>query len=203
MIRLALLVSLALPCVGQAILPVRAVTDRTDGTVTDRTVTDRIVGPTRVTISATAGRTAESWHGQLDISSLNVEVTRDKTAPWEISGVAGVHSLSQPQSWFGYQFGEGNERAYGVSASLQVRRRFARRWYAEGSTGPMITNIATPESTSKFNFITQLGAGAVLFNGSRTPLLVGYRFQHISNGGYSPRNPGWNVNAIVVGVRVR
>ena len=183
-IRLLLIALIALPCAGQAILPARS-------------------SPTHIAISATAGQTAESWHGQLDITSLNVEITRDNTAPWEISGVAGLHSMSQPESWFGYQFGEGNEQAYGISASLQARRRFGRYWYAEASTGPMVTNIATPESTSKFNFITQLGAGATLFSTSRTPLLVGYRFQHISNGGYSPRNPGWNVNAIVVGVRVR
>jgi hypothetical protein len=31
------------------------------------------------------------------------------------------------------------------------------------------------------------------------PVLIGYRFSHISNGGYAPRNPGLNVSSIMVG----
>jgi hypothetical protein len=60
-----------------------------------------------------------------------------------------------------------------------------------------------PASTSRFNFITQVGAGFVLLPQRRLPLMVGYRLLHISNGGYSPRNPGVNVSAVILGVQFR
>ena len=62
---------------------------------------------------------------------------------------------------------------------------------------------AIPASTSRFNFSSQLGAGVVLMPQARFPVMVGYRFAHLSNGGYSPRNPGFNISTIVVGVQVR
>jgi hypothetical protein len=33
--------------------------------------------------------------------------------------------------------------------------------------------------------------------------MMGYRFVHLSIGGYSPRNPGFNISTMVVDVQVR
>jgi hypothetical protein len=46
-------------------------------------------------------------------------------------------------------------------------------------------------------------AGFVYNVGGRVPVFAGYRFLHISNGGYAPRNPGLNVSAAVFGVQLR
>jgi hypothetical protein len=153
-------------------------------------------------VTATGGKSSTSWHGQLDIQSLALEASRDLTPKWELVGAAAVHNIWQPRSWFGEQFGDGNERVHGASVSLLARRRLGTMFFAEAGTGPLYATKAIPASTSRFNFITQLGAGVTLFRNSNAPVVVGYRFQHISNGGYSPRNPGMNVSAVVVGVRL-
>ena len=51
--------------------------------------------------------------------------------------------------------------------------------------------------------LTHGGGGIVLNAQGRVPIIAGYRFMHISNGGYSPRNPGLNVSAAVLGVQLR
>ncbi|MGZ8867296.1 MAG: acyloxyacyl hydrolase, partial [Thermoanaerobaculia bacterium] len=88
-----------------------------------------------------------------------------------------------------------------------VRRTFRTqsrlRPFLEGATGPMIAERRVPASTSRFNFVTHAGLGLVFNGDGRMPVFVGYRFMHISNGGYAPRNPGINVSAAVVGVQLR
>ena len=44
--------------------------------------------------------------------------------------------------------------------------------------------------------------GAVFFPQSKTPLRIGWRFFHISNGVIGERNPGLNVNSIYIGTRI-
>ena len=117
-------------------------------------------------------------------------------------------NLWQPRSWFGDQFGDGNETVHALAASLLVRHRLNTdssrlHFYGEAAMGPMWAEKAIPASTSRFNFSTQLGAGVVVMPQARFPVLVGYRFAHLSNGGYSPRNPGFNISTVVVGVQVR
>jgi hypothetical protein len=67
----------------------------------------------------------------------------------------------------------------------------------------MIAEKRVPAATSRFNFITQGGAGVVFNARGRFPLFAGYRVMHISNGGYAPRNPGLNAAAAVLGVQLR
>jgi hypothetical protein len=67
----------------------------------------------------------------------------------------------------------------------------------------MYATRRVPASTSRFNFLTQYGGGVIIQPASRFPLMAGFRSMHISNGGYSPRNPGLNVRAFVFGVRYR
>lgn len=160
-----------------------------------------------VTVSATGGHSHRTWHGQADVQALNIEIGRDLSPRTEVAFVLSPMSLWQPRSWFGDEFGDGNETVRALSGSLLVRRKFniATRWqlYGEASMGPMWAEKAIPASTSRFNFATNLGGGVVLAPHSRFPLMVGYRFMHLSNGGYAPRNPGFNISAVVVGFRVR
>ena len=155
----------------------------------------------------TAGRTPETWHGHANIEMLNLEYAHPLSPRTELGFVLSPASVLQPKSWFGDDYGDGNERVRALAGSLLLRRRFHRdsarvQFYAEGSTGPMLAEKPVPASTSRFNFISQLGVGLVVMPATRTPLVIGYRYQHISNGGYSPRNPGLNVSSLVVGVRI-
>jgi hypothetical protein len=60
-----------------------------------------------------------------------------------------------------------------------------------------------PAATSRFNFNPQVSLGVLAFSGSIAPVRFGYRFQHISNGGITSRNPGLNVNSFFIGVQVK
>lgn len=161
-----------------------------------------------VVVSAAGGQSHKTWHGQADIQSLNVEVGKAFSPRTEVAFVLSPMNLWQPRSWFGDQFGDGNETVRAIAASALVRHRLnvnssRLHVYGEASMGPMWAEKAIPASTSRFNFSTAFGAGVVVMPRSRFPLMVGYRFTHLSNGGYSPRNPGFNISMIVAGVQVR
>ena len=160
-----------------------------------------------VRLYAAAGKSTTTWHGQADVQMLNVELGRALSSRTTVSVVLAPVNLWQPRSWFGDQYGDGNESVRAMSASLLVRRTFRERSsiqpYLEMSTGPMIAEKRVPASTSRFNFITQGGAGIVFNARGRFPFFAAYRLMHISNGGYAPRNPGLNVGAAVLGVQLR
>ncbi len=70
--------------------------------------------------------------------------------------------------------------------------------FAEGSGSLLFTN--DPVRTTTSNFMEQVGFG-VRFEGSHgRAWLVGYRFQHISNGGRIQPNPGANFNFVYLGL---
>jgi hypothetical protein len=161
-----------------------------------------------VMVSVAGGRSHRTWHGQADVQALNLEIGKTLSPRTEIAFVASPINLWQPRSWFGDEFGDGNESVRALAASLLVRYRLNTgssrvQFYGEAATGPTWAEKAIPASTSRFNFSTQFGAGVVLMPHTRFPLLAGYRFQHLSNGGYSPRNPGFNISAVVIGLQVR
>lgn len=160
-----------------------------------------------VRVVAAGGKSSTTWHGQADLQLLQLELGHALSPRTTVALVAGAVSLWQPRSWFGDQYHDGNESVRGVAGSVLVRHTWrpgARlRPYIEGATGPMVAQKRVPASTSRFNFMSQAGAGFVLNSDSRMPVFAGYRFLHISNGGYSPRNPGLNVSAAVIGVQLR
>lgn len=160
-----------------------------------------------IRVYASGGKSVTTWHGQADLQAVTLELGRSLSPRTTVAIAATPMTLWQPRSWFGDQFGDGNESVRALHAALLIRRTFRTesqlQWYVEGATGPMISEKRVPASTSRFNFITHGGAGVVLNARGRLPLLLGYRFMHISNGGYSPRNPGLNVSAAVLGVQLR
>jgi hypothetical protein len=160
-----------------------------------------------VRVVAVGGKSFTTWHGQADVQLLQLELGHTLSPRTTVAIAAGGVSLWQPRSWFGDRFGDGNESVRGLSASLLVRRAWRTRSrvrpYVEAATGPLIAEKRVPASTSRFNFMTQAGAGLLFNAGGRLPFFAGYRFLHISNGGYAPRNPGLNVSTAVVGLRLR
>jgi Lipid A 3-O-deacylase (PagL) len=159
-------------------------------------------------IYATGGKSMTNWHGQAALQTLNFEIGRSLSKRTDVAFVFAPISIDQPISWFGGDFGEGNERVHAVSGSLLARRHFRVNSdraipYLEVSSGPMWANKRVPAATSRFNFISQGGFGVELMPQNRFPVVLGIRFAHISNGGYAPRNPGLNITSIVIGTRIR
>ena len=74
------------------------------------------------------------------------------------------------------------------------------RIFGEVSGGLLFTEEAVPARTTTFNFIDQAGFGVRIGETGHRAWLVGYRFQHISNGGRVKPNPGLNFNFVYLGI---
>ncbi len=77
------------------------------------------------------------------------------------------------------------------------------RPYLELAEGPFYAPRRVPAAGSRFNFLTQVGAGVSvpILPASPWSVVVGYRIVHISNADTYRRNPSWNFNGFVLGIR--
>lgn len=89
-------------------------------------------------------------------------------------------------------------------APLFVRWNFPRigraRVFGEVSGSLLFTSAPVPARTTTFNFMDQAGFGVRFEENRSRAWLVGYRFQHISNGGRVKPNPGANFNFVYFGI---
>ena len=171
-----------------------------------------------VNLYAGPGKSLASWHGQATFRSIEFGIIGRsalvaRVAPKVQVGASVTYSdIHQPRSWFGHLYGDGDDWVRGEWAYAFVRRAWREnasvRPYAELGTGPMWSNRRVPAATSRFNFNSQAGLGVQLFANSH-PLYVVYRFSHISNLVFGPRNPGkgkrnpgWDVNSVLIGTRL-
>ena len=77
----------------------------------------------------------------------------------------------------------------------------AARIFGEIAGGLLFTSAPVPiRTTTTFNFMDQAGFGLRIAENARRAWLVGYRFQHISNGGRVKPNPGAKFNFVYAGV---
>jgi hypothetical protein len=93
---------------------------------------------------------------------------------------------------------------YGVGfAPVVWRWNFPSRptWsaYAELSMGGMWSTAPLPEDTSRANFTAHWGGGIRLRPRGGNAWLIGYRFQHFSNGNQLGSNPGVNSHVLIAG----
>ena len=90
------------------------------------------------------------------------------------------------------------------TAPLFIRWNFPAlglaRIYGEVSGSLLFTTAPVPVGTTTFNFMDQAGFGIRLEESPGRAWLVGYRFQHISNGGRVQPNPGANFNFFYLGI---
>ena len=92
------------------------------------------------------------------------------------------------------------------TAPLFIRWNFpalgggAARIYGEVSGSLLFTTAPVPVRTTTFNFLDQAGFGIRLEESRGRAWLIGYRFQHISNGGRVQPNPGANFNFLYLGI---
>lgn len=150
------------------------------------------------------GKSLTNWHGQADVQSFAFELDRPLTKRTEVGFAIAPYHVTQPVTWFG----EGAEDVNALHGALVLRHHFSIRSnrvqpYVELGSGPMWAEKRVPAATSRFNFISQGTIGVTILPERNFAWFAGYRFMHISNGGYAPRNPGLNINSIVIGARMR
>ena len=93
---------------------------------------------------------------------------------------------------------------YGVGVAPVVWRwnfRPQEKWsaFAELSMGGLWSTEPIPDNTSNVNFTAHWGGGVRLWPRGRHAVLVGYRFQHLSNGNQFGSNPGVNSHVFIAG----
>ena len=93
---------------------------------------------------------------------------------------------------------------YGVGIAPVVWRwNFPPRpkWsaFAELSMGGLWTSDEIPEGTSQINFSAHWGGGVRFHPRGGNAILIGYRFQHFSNGNQLGSNPGVNSHVFIAG----
>jgi len=165
--------------------------------------------PRQINVFLSDGESKETLHGSATMRSIQFELTgrvdwvtlRDTDV-----GVALAYSeVRQPRFLFPLD-GDPKDDVRAESAYFFARKRWTR-WtsvepYLDLGSGPMWSNRRIPAQTSRVNFQSQITGGAIWLPRSRFPLFTAYRFAHISNGGFAPRNPGINVYSVIVGARV-
>jgi len=158
--------------------------------------------PEHFTIYGTAAKSAPNKHGQVDLQSLNFELSQPTKYGIDLGTVFAPTHMTQPADFFDtlHQTESVNAASLSLLARKMFRERGAVQPYVELSSGPIFASKRVPESTSHFNFISQAGAGVITTG--HTPWMFGLRFGHISNAGYAERNPGINFTAILVGLRL-
>ena len=72
--------------------------------------------------------------------------------------------------------------------------------YIEGGAGIVWENIDSISYAHCFNFSPQIGAGVDIKIINNFALSLAYRFQHTSNAGLYPENPGVNSNYFMAGI---
>jgi len=95
-------------------------------------------------------------------------------------------------------------RIYGIGIAPVVWRwNFPPRpkWsaFAELSMGGLWTSDEIPEGTSRINFSAHWGGGVRFHPRGGNAILIGYRFQHFSNGNQLGSNPGVNSHVFIAG----
>jgi Lipid A 3-O-deacylase (PagL) len=99
----------------------------------------------------------------------------------------------------------GRERIYGAGVSpvglqMNFRRGYALQPYVNGTAGVLYFTRNVPVAdSSNFNFIFGFGVGVEIWHRDSQSLIIGYKYQHISNGYTAPRNPGLDSNLLYVG----
>jgi Lipid A 3-O-deacylase (PagL) len=166
--------------------------------------------PRQLNLFLGSGKSAETIHGEATLKSIQLELAG--TVDWiklrdtEVGVALAYAEIEQPRLLFPPPGGGLTDDVRAESAYFFARKRFTR-WasvepYVDLGSGPMWSNRRVPANTSRVNFQSQITAGAIWLPRSRFPLFTAYRFSHISNGGFAPRNPGINVYSVIVGTRV-
>ena len=168
---------------------------------------DSLLHPNRHNLYVFGGKSMTGRIGQADIEAINYEFGHAISPRTELGTTVALMNIHQRKSGYDEQLGAGSRNVPAISSVLFVRRHFGSesariRPFLELSSGPMYSRYRVPAGTSRVNFISQGGVGVTFRPSQRYGVIAGWRFGHISNGGIEPdRNPGYNINVIVIGVQ--
>jgi hypothetical protein len=168
--------------------------------------------PRDLNIQFSAGQNPATWHGSSIFRTVHFELLGNsaRVSRWlphtDVGAALSYSKIRQPRSWFGHTYGDPDDHVRGETLFVFARHYWRATSstipYLELGTGPMWGNRRVPAATSRLNFASQAGVGVELFAKAKMPLFFGYRFAHISNGGIASRNPGLNVNTLIIGTRL-
>lgn len=90
-----------------------------------------------------------------------------------------------------------------IGFKFNFRRRKRAQPFLSTSGGLLYFARQVPvPGSAQFNFTFDFSGGVQLFMRSRKAITVGYKFQHISNGGTSAINPGLDANVVYAGISI-
>ena len=164
-------------------------------------------GPVQTSIGLMAGKSMTGVHGQGSFASVHFDFSRAFRKHTELTWGVQPWLIEQPSHFF-VANGKENEHAYAMHLTLGLRHQFgsesaSARPFVELGSGPMWSSRRVPATSSHINFDSYGTVGATFHARHGYAPYAGFRFQHISNGGIvGDRNPGYNIGALVFGIRL-
>jgi len=147
-------------------------------------------------------------HSIYDWSNVSLEYTLD-VIPVEIVRQPKYAACSTNPNNFPTGFCEtGRENVYGgginpLGLKLNFRRQHQLQLFGASTAGFVASRRPVPVDIpggTQFNFTFDFQAGFQFYNSSRSRAwILGYRYQHVSNGYRRSFNPGLDVNMIFLG----
>lgn len=157
------------------------------------------------------GKTPDARFGNIGLRYARVLAANNDVAfSWTIDAVpVAVLSVNQfrlvstgPGS---FTVQRTREHTYGAGVSpiglkLNFRRSNKIQPFASTSGGFLyFTDDVPVPGAARFNFTYDFGGGVQIVKESGRAIMIGYKYNHISNGYHSPINPGVDVQMIYVG----
>jgi Lipid A 3-O-deacylase (PagL) len=131
---------------------------------------------------------------------------------WTIDGVPVAILANSPFKLFppGSPFivDRNRKRTYGWGLSpmglkFNFRRNRRVQPFGQATGGFLYFNEQVPVSgAARFNFTFDFSGGIQIVNSNRRAFIVGYKYQHISNGNRATFNPGVDVQMVFAGISV-
>jgi len=154
------------------------------------------------------GRTTDRPFLEFNVQYARVLTTGDNWALKYTGEIIPVAIIRQPQQATvnGNPVDlSGRKEVYGAGLSplglqMNFRRGCMLQPYVNGTAGVIYFNHNVPVSnSSNFNFTFGFGTGVEIWYRENQSILLGYKYQHISNGYTAPHNPGVDSSLFYLG----
>lgn len=162
------------------------------------------VGTSEWTVAAAAGWGSAMFRsaGGEQLLMPTISWGRVLTAPFGPERLRGQFTWAVEATPLFIQLAPG--RVVGIGIAPLVWRWHltgARRWhpFAELGGGGLWTDADIPAGTARANYTLHATVAARWSRGGRSAPVIGYRFEHISNGNRLDPNPGVNAHLLVLG----
>ena len=156
------------------------------------------------------GRTTDRPLFEFNVQYAHVLRTGDNWALKYTAEIIPVVLIRQPQQGHAangdpVDLPGAKQKIYGAGVSpiglqMNFRRGSVLQPYINGTAGVIyFTDNVPVADSSNFNFTFGFGAGVEIWHLENQLIILGYKYQHISNGYTAPQNPGVDSNLFYVG----